>query len=189
MGVEEKMNSDEVYMGDIGLSYELESKYRMYRDIEVKDGGGLIRFCGPYRDNSSKFEGKKDYNSWQQIVKDWVPGARIFAKLPVDKADYKRAIAGNSPYIVECRQDIEKIDKPFGYGHSDYWESYRFRNVDKSEAAKIIEKLLEQGCPKNKFNVGLELKVSDEELNEISKKKKKAIREQVDKMFDIEEKD
>jgi hypothetical protein len=171
---------------DVGLDYELNSRYRLYRQIEMEDGGEIRTFYGPYWDNSRKFEGMKDYNSWEQIVKLWAPDARIFAKLPIHEDDVKRVIPGKKPYIVEVCHSLEKIDKPFGYGQSDYWGTFKFKNVGKTEAARLIEKLAEKKCPPNKYNVGMELRIPPEEVARIARERRRSIRQKVLSVLKVE---
>lgn len=180
---EDKFDKDEC---PDALSYSLNAQYRLFRKITMEDGGEDIEFYGPYLDYYKKFHGQNDLNSWDKVIKNWDPSARLFAKLPIHEEDLARVVPGKNPYIVVTYYGIEKIDKPFGYGTSDYWHSYRFRNVSKEEAAKLIEKLAEKNCPENRYNVGLELRVRDEELAKIVNQKRRAIRQRVFSILKVE---
>lgn len=167
---------------DPGFTYPFENRYRLFREIEIEDSGHHLTFYGPYHNHLAKeviIKGMNNLDSWDEVVRVWTPDTRIFAKLPIYEDDIPRIIEGNKPYIVISHQGIEKINKPFGYGTSDYWASYHFKNINKSEAAKLIGKLVELGCPPNKYNVGLELKVSKQELNKLAREKRKLIEQKV----------
>jgi hypothetical protein len=167
---------------DLGLMYPLNSKYRLYRKVKIQDAEKELEFYGPYASNNG-VKGMKDGNSWKQVVKLWTPDTRIFAKLPISEEDLKRAIPGERKYIIEIYHGIEKIDKPFGYGTSDYWHSFRFRNVNEVEAQRLIRSLIEQGCLKNKFNVGLELVLNQDELVQRDNGKKRVLQRKVLSFF------
>jgi hypothetical protein len=129
----EKMNLDKYFIED---HYPLDKKYRLFKPIELEDDGTIINGYGPYGD------GIEDYDFWEDVVRVYTPKTRIFARLPVEAEDAKRAIKGNKPYIVVTENYIEKKDKPFGYGTSDYWCLYRFTNMREKEAQQLIQRLI-----------------------------------------------
>ncbi len=91
------------------------AKYRIFRPIKIDDGLKIVRGYRPYYCREDKKCGFEDFDSWNEIVGLWSPEIRIFAQLPVSEED-----------------------KHFGYGTSDYWFPYRFRNVTEKESWKNI---------------------------------------------------
>lgn len=156
------------------LDHELNARYRLFTPIEIDDGGHKVRGYGDYGG-----KGTKDCKSWEQVTKLWTPDTKIFARLPIHQEDLQRAIEGKKPHVIITKYSIEKYDKPFGYGETDYWFFYRFRNIGKKEAAKIVTNLAEKGCTANKFPVGLELRVGKQELTSIANHKRREIEQRV----------
>ncbi|MEK6927654.1 MAG: hypothetical protein AABX11_04435 [Nanoarchaeota archaeon] len=174
--------------GEIQPWYPLDTRYRLFRPIfmdNVLGVEGRIQIYGPYHASSGvvtdspNIEGMKDFNSWDALVKSFIQGARIFAKLPIHEDDLNRVIESRKQYLVVNQFEVEKDEKPWGYGTSDYFHTYEFRNVGKSEAFELIKELVSKGCSENRLNVGLELKVRDEEIQKIVREKDLALKRRV----------
>lgn len=162
---------------EIGLMYPLESPYRLHRLVSLNIQGKITEVYGHYMNGT--VNGMKDYDSWEDIVNLWTPDAKIFAKLPVRDEDLGRAIKGEKRYLVD--------ERTIYYEEENDIVTSRFRNVREEEAKKLIEELIEQECPANRYNVGLELTPSLDEIELRDRNREtarqKEIQDKIDNLF------